>query len=682
MNPLSYVDIFYGNLEPDLKKPEGIAANWFYLKAQTGNTHPGALLPFGMVSACAYTGGYSSGYGPYWVNSYARPPRIMQPDAMEAMGFSHFHHSGTGYIDEFYNYFIFTPVSGRTHARFDRYPLRNEAGQPGYYACTIGDITAKVSVTDTGAVYEFEFAGKENALFFDPEFNGLSNGTQLHAPLGKLEAFVQNGEQGFGVSVAYAVKLHAGVYCAQSTGVTVLEDGQVRMDIAGKKATLYIGFSFAGMQEAQANLETAKQLSFAQVKEQAAARWEKALSTIEIDADDEAKEKFYSNYYHSLIKPVTVTGNSPFWNDAPCCVDLATMWDVCKVQLPLLFTLFEETGSALAQSMVRSFAHFGKFPNCLMLTPPDAKCDMQARALTVGALYDAYLRGVEGVDWNTALESMAGEILRDMNEAFVKDGIASDYPSHTIDLAVASQTICDMAKALGRADLIEKFAPLAQNWKKVYNPETGMLVEDGKFYEGCNLNYSFRLLPDMEARIALCGGKEAFERALDAFFGYGMEPAKQCLVASDVETLRAGQARRGFEGFNNETDMETPYAYCYIGRADKTIEIIRGGEEYMYGTGKGAMCGNDDSGGLSSTYVANALGVFPVTGQDLLIVSAPSVRSATLHLRNGKTLAIATSGDMKKNAVPKAVYFGGKKMETPFMTVTEFMQGGELKFEF
>ena len=54
----------------------GQAAGWWWPKPQIGNTHPGACLPFGMVSACPYTGGYPTGYGRYGKSLQGRPDRL------------------------------------------------------------------------------------------------------------------------------------------------------------------------------------------------------------------------------------------------------------------------------------------------------------------------------------------------------------------------------------------------------------------------------------------------------------------------------------------------------------------------------------------------------------------------------------------------------------------------------
>ncbi len=91
-----WVDPFIGTEAVDLPEPEGIAATWFYLKAQIGNTHPGACLPFSAVSACPYSGAYLTGYGRYGANTHGSPPRIY--DTKGAFGVTHVHHSGTGYI--------------------------------------------------------------------------------------------------------------------------------------------------------------------------------------------------------------------------------------------------------------------------------------------------------------------------------------------------------------------------------------------------------------------------------------------------------------------------------------------------------------------------------------------------------------------------------------------------------
>jgi hypothetical protein len=51
-SPVSAVDPFLGTDISALPEPEGIAARWWCAKPPVGNCHPGACLPFGMVSVC------------------------------------------------------------------------------------------------------------------------------------------------------------------------------------------------------------------------------------------------------------------------------------------------------------------------------------------------------------------------------------------------------------------------------------------------------------------------------------------------------------------------------------------------------------------------------------------------------------------------------------------------------
>ena len=105
---IEHVDPFLGSAATALPPPTGLAATWWWPKPQVGNTHPGAVHPFGMVSACAYSGAYPTGYGQYELNTEGVPPPLF--DRLQASGFTHFQQSGTGAILKYYNYFRVTPM--------------------------------------------------------------------------------------------------------------------------------------------------------------------------------------------------------------------------------------------------------------------------------------------------------------------------------------------------------------------------------------------------------------------------------------------------------------------------------------------------------------------------------------------------------------------------------------------
>ena len=71
--PAASVDPFWASEATNLPQTAGLAARWYWPKALTGNTHPGASLPHGFVSATAFSGAYPTGYGINSPSSSAKP---------------------------------------------------------------------------------------------------------------------------------------------------------------------------------------------------------------------------------------------------------------------------------------------------------------------------------------------------------------------------------------------------------------------------------------------------------------------------------------------------------------------------------------------------------------------------------------------------------------------------------
>jgi putative alpha-1,2-mannosidase len=670
------VDVFHGNLAYQLPQPEGVAASWFFLKAQTGNTHPGAVLPFSASSAGAYTGGYPNGYSPYWYNTHSRPQQIMDPAKPTAVGFSHFHHSGTGAVGFYYNYLVLTPSGNAIPERFTRFPLENEKGSPGFYSCTLGGIPASIAAGRMACSYRFVFPTSGGVLICDPELNGLFRDKKPESPPGEVLS-LDRGRDYVAAVIRYAYPLSVYLRCPGAAAMDILSDGRMAIRFGAGETELSLGFSFNGLPQAKANAEAA--FGFDAAKVRAGEAWEKVLGAVEIDTGPEQRELFYSSLYHSLVKPVNISGDSPYWNDEPCWVDLATMWDAYKAQLPLLFTLYDREGASLTNSLIRSARHLGYYPNCFCLNPPDSETDMQARALAWHSVYDAFVRGIENNDYAKALEYMEQDLNRASNNDFLQKGLTEPYLSHTWDLSCACFSAGLLAKALGRDDKAALFFRYAENWPKVLDNDTGLMRAGGCFYEGNQWNYSFRLLPQTSARIA--GNREAFVRNLDTFFGYGAPPVRQNEDPHNTAGMRAGEALSRFEGFNNETDMETPYAYIYAGRHDRTAEICRLGMDAMFAPGRGGICGNDDSGGLSAMYLCNTLGLFPASGLPYLFIGSPGLKESCLHLRNGNSFTVRSGNYSRENRYVKEARLNGKPLSRAWLWVEELMAGGTLDLE-
>ena len=91
--------------------------------------------------------------------------------------------------------------------------------------------------------------------------------------------------------------------------------------------------------------------------------------------------------------------------------------------------------------------------------------------------------------------------------------------------------------------------------------------------------------------------------------------------------------------------------------------------------------GNDDCGQMSAWLIFSTLGFYPVApGNDQYSLGSPAIKTATLKLENGKTLAIEAVNQSDKNVYVEKVELNGKLMNRRHITHSEIMNGGKLKF--
>ena len=339
-------------------------------------------------------------------------------------------------------------------------------------------------------------------------------------------------------------------------------------------------------------------------------------------------------------------------------MDFATLWDVYKTQTPLLFTLHADIGKGIVKTLLRYGTEKGKIFNALLLSANMNIESTQACCLGCYVLYDAYIRGlVENKDVDDMFAVVKAEISQYEQE--IKDG-SFEKTTKLLDCTLIADAFAKVAKELGREEVASYFTEIASRWTEAFGKD-GLLKVEYPYYEGNHWNYSFRFVNDVEKRVMLSGGKEKLTKQLDAFFAFTKENIKE----------------NRFEGFNNETDMETPYFYHYVDRYDRVCEIVDECLDNCFKAGRDGLPGNNDSGGLSACYLWNFLGLFPQSGSENIFFGKPKATKAVLHLYNGKTLTILSD---KKTKMPKSVYFNGEEIKRCAVPIQMFMQGGELKF--
>ena len=709
---IEHVDPFIGSSVTDLPAPQGLAQTWWWPKPQVGNTHPGATYPFGMASVCAYSGAYPTGYGLYHLSTEGVPSQLY--DTQIASGFTHFQQSGTGAIRKYYNYFRVTPMEESLDNLGNTWELLDERAEPGYYATTLSSgIGCELTVGPKSAVHRYTFpAHKDARLVIDFSMGGLAIPYGATVP---LRAHIESLGPGVaqaeivveGAPLAVHVECDAGDWRQLLWYDRRLMPGGTRLDFdrirpttlrpfglmwrgptePGQVLELRFGFSLRGVEQARRNLYAdcgSGRAAFDSRRAKTATVWRQHLNKIKIETSSAARQTIFSTaVYHSLIKPCFAPEESPMWpTDGPFVFDVCTMWDIYRTQLPLITALCPARAVELANALLSICEEEGNFPIGYRMAKGADRFTRQASALVHTFLADLCQLGVPGIDWDWALCHMDTDLRRSYGEDYLLRGLAEPI-SHTLDLAFGYQCTAKVASYVGDNQLAVQFERLSGQWVNAFAPD-GLLL-DSTYYEGGRWNYSFRLLHDMRTRIGLAGGEGAFIELLDQFFGYHADPVKQLGERPSVADQAAGYALNRFEGLNNEPDMEAPWAYHYAGRPDRTAEVVHAGINNMFALGRGGLPGNDDSGGLSSWYVWASLGLFPVAGQSLYLINAPSFAEARIALADNE-LVIDASGFVEPVADGPTQYvqsaiFNGETLNRTWLTTRELHRGGHLRLE-
>lgn len=685
-----YVNVFQGSGEIDLPTPEGIAKTWLFIKAQCGNTTPAAAYPFGKATVCSYTGGYPTGYGNRRPNSCGNPRKF---DA-KVHGFSHMHVSGTGAIRSYYNYAVVSPTVGNTLRPMAEDYVSEEA-RPGYYSAALtSGVKFEGTVTQKIALHRYEMP-ELGLLTVDFSNDGMVRETdnefykRFFSYPQSAEVKILSPDTVTASGVFQGINLYFAVRCCDSLGAFLWENYEekegeslVPKDLCHRfgaafrvpcRSELRVAISFESTEAALSMLDTEKR-SFDKALSDTEAVWEDYLGRVKISSNDEKfLEIFYSNLYHSLIKPC-VGGGESFRYDikragGKFCFDISTLWDIYKTAIPLIFTLYPEISEEILKTLLNIIENEGHSP--ITVTASRGIDDsVQARMLSEIVFADYYFRyGKYGEEMLRATEK---DLLS--NKDFLDSGVCERY-THILDITDALGAMAEVAGELGKTEIQKRFYDLSRRWVNAYDEKTGLLSEKSEYYEGDNYNYSFRLLRDMDSRIALAG-REKFLSDLDMLFGYTRE-AVEMPAEPEVDPLLL--KIHSFEGFNNESDMEAPYAYHLAGVPEKTCEIIDAGCKYMFTTGRGGIPGNNDSGGLSSCYIWNTLGIFPVAGQNLMLIGSPKIDRAEIALANGNSLGISVYRRNDGEIYVEKATLNGKKLDNLRVSVREIMMGGKLE---
>ncbi|CAI7602573.1 Alpha-1-2-mannosidase [Penicillium manginii] len=485
-----------------------------------------------------------------------------------------------------------------------------------------------------------------------------------------------------------------------------------------------VGVSFLNVNQACENAEREQpDFDFEGTVSAAEAAWRKKLDVISVNAEGvsaDLQKVFWSGAYRTMISPQDYTGENPLWkSDEPYYDSYYCIWDSYRSIHPLLTLVDPLSQSLMLRSLIDIYRNEGYLPDCRMSL---CKGFTQGGSNADVVVADAYLKKIPGIDWDTAYEAVVkdAEIEPANWNVEGRGGLHSwkslgyiptdDYDpygvgthtrsiSRTVEYAYNDFCIAEMAHGMGHKEDYEKYLGRSGNWVNMYKADqkssiqgadtnfTGFLqprytngtwgYQDPIFcspllnftscylnpdghetYEGSAWLYTFYAPHDMGSLVQTLGGAEEFTKRLTYFHESGL------LYVGDEQAFLP------------------VYQFHYAGRPGLSAKYNHFYIPSQFNTTVAGIAGNDDSGAMGSYVVLSMMGLWPVPGQDVYLITPPYFKEVSI--RNGITGKLATIRNVNFDPSYKSIYvqsakLNGKEWTKNWVTHDFWTEGGVLE---
>lgn len=682
----------------------------------TGNTYPGAQVPFGMVQLSPDNG----------LPGWDRIAGYFYPDSTIA-GFSHTHLSGTG-AGDLYD-ISFMPVT-RPYKEapaplgiYSSFSHNEEAASAGYYRVLLKDynINVELTATERCGIQRYTFPKAEASVFLNLK-KALNWDFTVDSYIEVLDSMTIRG---YRFSDGWAKDQHVYfqtrfskpfvAFHMDTTAIVTKDKGRIgtayvaRFDFNTKKdeeILVNTGISGVSMEGAALNLKTeVPENDFDRYHKNAVANWNKELSKIEVkSANTDDLVNFYTALYHTMLAPTIYSDVDGSYygpdkqihkTDGSVNYSTFSLWDTYRAAHPL----FTYTQPERTNDMVKSFLSFyeqnGRLP---VWNFYGVETDMMIGYHSIPVIVDAYLKGIGDFDPNKALAACV--VTANIDDyrgiglykklGYVPYNKEKESLSKTLEYAYDDYCIYLMAKKMGKTELADEFYKRSQSFRNVYNPASSfmqprddkgnfILNYDPKDYtehitESNGWQYFWSVPQDLDALIELTGGKERFAQKLDSMFTYSPHTADELPIFS---TGMIGQYAHG-----NEPSHHVIYLYNKVGQPWKTQQYVAQVLNELYRNDPAGLCGNEDCGQMSAWYVFSAMGFYPVDPvSGRYEIGTPLFTEVKMHLANGNTFTVLAPQASRENIYIQSVKLNGQPYDKDYITHDQIMKGDTLSFE-
>ncbi|WP_395633024.1 GH92 family glycosyl hydrolase [Flavobacterium sp.] len=677
----------------------------------TGHTFPGPSLPFGMVQPGPdnHTSGWNHTSG------YQYKDTLL-------LGFSQTRFSGTG-IGEMGN-ILLLPFNEKQLKFKNSYHKESEKATVGYYSLVKKDgIKVELTCSERVAFHQYTYPEREAKLLLD-----FQHGIQFLNDSLVLESEItiesNKAISGYCKTKGWVTKKYFFTINFETEFSSIEELPKAKKENAPKfivdfnlpknqMLKIKIALSTVSVVGAQLNLKTEiPNWRFESTRKNAAQVWENYLSRVAIEASEKQKEIFYTSLYHLLLQPSNIADVDGQYRGADDKIGMAphneyystlSIWDIYRGAFPLLQILAPEKIDGIINTILLHNKAAGFLP-IWTAWGQDNYCMIGNHAIPM--ILSASHNGFTGFDKTEALQAMV--------ETSTKSHINSNwdlynqygyYPFDHLDNEAVSRTlesgyddwcVAQMASVLSDKTTAAIFSKRANYYKNIFDTETKLfrgkdsrglwrtpfdpltatspMNNPGDYTEANAWQYFWTPAQyDIDGIKSLLGGTAQFTKKLDDFF---------TIESPNPNKFLGQEAMIGQYAHGNEPSHHIAYLYAFSNTPKTGQKYIHNIINAFHNNIPDGMIGNDDCGQMSAWYILSTLGFYPVNAANgEFILGSPQVKSATLHLSNGKKFTIEALNFNEKNIYQEQAQLNNSLLSNPWITYAEIMSGGKLTFQ-
>jgi predicted alpha-1,2-mannosidase len=687
-----------------------------------GHVFVGASVPFGAVQV-----GPNNFYkGWDWCSGYNYRDSML-------IGFAQTHLSGTGIGD--LGDVLIMPYTGAVKLNkgietqpgsgyASKYSHKNETNTPGFYSVRLlnYNVDVELAATERVGFHQYHFPmGKEAHVIID-----LKEGINDRSTESYIEQTDKYTLEGYRFSSGWAkdqriyfaikssipiekfsvYKNDSLVEGASSKGAFI--KGLISFSLAPSLLQLKVGISPVSSKNALANIQAEiPHWDLNRVVKEAEVKWGKELSKIIVAGNSEKDKRiFYSALYHTIINPSLfndhngdyrgtdkkVYEKAPFVN-----YSVFSLWDTYRANNPLFTIMHPEKVGDMVNSMLAIYQQQGRLPIWHLM---GNETGTMPGLSSIQIIAEAYLKGIKGFNADTALAAMKKTVNFDgigLNYVREFKNIPSDKVRESVaramEYSIGDGSAALMAKQMDKQDDYAFFERRSKNYRQYFDPSTKFFRgkrEDGTwnpvfnptrssrpwindYSEGNSYQYLWLAPQDVPGLMSLMGGEDGFNKRLDSLFSIPLDTTGGQLA--DMTGL-IGQYVHG-----NEPSHHITYLYTYGGQQWKTAEKVRYIMKNFYHDQPEGIIGNEDCGQMSAWYIFSALGFYPVfPASTNYVIGSPQFNKASISVTGGKKFTVEAVNNSDQNIYVQSVQLNGKPYNKTYISHSDIMKGGTLKF--